>query len=106
MPTGKKTPSPARHGSISKVGASNGAILLGGIFMIPKNNVKKIRLAQGLSGLELSRRARIAPSTLHNIENRKIVAFPGWRRRIAEALGVPEDEIFPEGVKSHAANGK
>ena len=64
--------------------------------MIPKNKVKEFRLAKGFSGLELSRRAKIAPSTLHNIENFKTPVYPGWKKRLSEALQVDEQELFPE----------
>ncbi|MPM57395.1 hypothetical protein SDC9_104217 [bioreactor metagenome] len=61
-----------------------------------KNNLKEIRTKEGLSGLELSRRAAIAPSVISNIENNRIVAWPGWRKKLAEALDVSESELFPE----------
>ena len=72
--------------------------------MIPTNRVKEFRQAQGLSGLELARRARIAPSALHNIENYKTVVYPGWKKRIARALGMSVGEIFPQEVPEENAS--
>ena len=74
--------------------------------MIPKNRVKEVRQARNMSGLELSRKTRIAPSSLHNIENAKIIVYPGWKKRIARALGVPVEELFPVEVKKNAAARK
>lgn len=64
-----------------------------------KNYLREIRTGKGVSGLELARRSKIAPSTISNIENYRIVPYDGWKQRISEALGVPVEEIFPnEGV--------
>lgn len=60
------------------------------------NRVRETRMKQGLTLLELSRRAKIAPGDLSAVERGLRPAFPGWRQRIAEALGVPETELFPD----------
>lgn len=60
------------------------------------NNLRKIRKEKGLSGLELSRRARIAPNALSLLERGYLPAYPNWRKRCAQALGVEEDVLFPE----------
>lgn len=60
-----------------------------------KNNLKKILKEKGISGMQLSRITGISTSVIYSISSEKIVAFPGWKRRISEALGVPVDEIFP-----------
>lgn len=60
------------------------------------NNVRSMREGMGMSGLELSRRAKMAPSTLSLVERGLVPAYPGWRKRIAKALGVSEKELFPE----------
>jgi transcriptional regulator with XRE-family HTH domain len=66
------------------------------VIMIQPNKVRAIRKRQGLSGLDVAYRAKIAPGILSNIENGKIICYPGWRKRIAAALAVPEHELFPE----------
>ncbi len=63
--------------------------------MIPKNRVKEVREARNISGLELSRMTKIAPSTIHNIENAKTIVYPGWKKRIAKALNTPLKKLFP-----------
>ena len=61
-----------------------------------QNKLKEVRQNQGLSQLELSRMARIAPNTISVIESGQQYPFPGWRKRLAEALCVREEEVFPE----------
>lgn len=61
-----------------------------------ENNLRKFKEAAGISGLELSRRTGIAPSIISNIENNRIKPWPGWKKRLSEALKVPEFELFPE----------
>lgn len=62
---------------------------------IRANRLRAVREAQGVSQLELAARSRVSPSAISNIETGKIFAYPGWRRRLAEALQVEEGEIFP-----------
>ena len=63
---------------------------------VMKNNVRPVRKSMGMSGLELSRRVKMAPSTLSLVERGMLPAYPNWRRRISEALGLSEEELFPE----------
>ena len=60
------------------------------------NYLKEVKAAKGVSGLKLSQMTGISPGAISNIENGKIIAYPGWKQRIAEALEVPVEEIFPE----------
>ncbi len=60
-----------------------------------KNNLRQVMKEKGVSGFELFRRTGIAPSTISGIVNSRIIPFPGWRKRIAEALGVTEKDLFP-----------
>jgi transcriptional regulator with XRE-family HTH domain len=64
------------------------------------NNLARIRKEKGVSQLKLSFLTGIAPSEISRIENNKLLAYPGWRRRFAEALGVTEAELFPDGEKA------
>lgn len=60
------------------------------------NNLRKIMREKEVSGLRLSKTTDIAPATISGIVNNRILPFPGWKKRISEALDVPEIEIFPE----------
>lgn len=60
------------------------------------NKLKEIREIRGLSQFELAKLADITPSDISRIENSKIFAYPGWRKRLANALEVEEKEIWPE----------
>lgn len=60
------------------------------------NNLKVIRTSKGLSQFSLAKIANITPADLSRIENNKIYVYPKWRKRISEALQVPEKELFPD----------
>lgn len=62
-----------------------------------KNRLKEIRQAKGLSQFDLYEKTKIKPSQISNIENGKLYFYPGWRKRIAEALEVSEKDLFIEG---------
>ena len=57
------------------------------------NKVKAARERKGLSQLELAYSTKIAPSNISAIEAEKIYLYPGWRKRIAIALDISEDEL-------------
>jgi len=59
-----------------------------------KNNLRSIRTKKGLSQAQLSYKAKVSPSIISNIENEKMIAYPGWKRRIAKALEVSEADIW------------
>ena len=46
--------------------------------------------------MDLAMRCRIDPGALSRIERGKWPCGPGWRRRIAEAFGMPEEVLFAE----------
>jgi transcriptional regulator with XRE-family HTH domain len=62
-----------------------------------RNNLKKIRKQKQVSQLSLAYLTRISPSDISRIENGWVKPYPGWRKRLAEALGVTEDQLFPNG---------
>lgn len=64
------------------------------------NNLKDIREKMKLSQFELAKIADITPSDISRIENNKIYAYPGWRKRLARALKVEEREIWPNESQS------
>ena len=57
-------------------------------------HMKKIREQQGVSLTKLCVLTGIHPANLSRIEKGYIYPFPGWRKRIAKALNVREEEIF------------
>lgn len=62
---------------------------------ISNNRVKEIRQRKGFSQLKLSQKTGIAPSDISNLERGKQYVFPGWKKRISDALGVGVLELFP-----------
>ncbi len=60
------------------------------------NKLRQVREAEGLSQLELSYMTKISPSAISLLEAGKQFPHKGWKTRIAEALGVDAEEIFPE----------
>lgn len=54
---------------------------------------------KGFSKLRLSRETGIAPQDISSVLNGKRYCYPGWKRRIAEALGVTEDDISDSEMK-------
>ncbi len=61
------------------------------------NNVKEEREAQGLTVRQLARFAQTAPSTVSRIESGDIRdPKPALQVRIAKALRVPLDRVFPQ----------
>lgn len=60
-----------------------------------KNNLRKYREEKSFTQFKLAKLTDISPSDLSSIENGRAFPYPGWRRRIAEALELPEEEIFP-----------
>jgi transcriptional regulator with XRE-family HTH domain len=59
-------------------------------------NLRRIRKARGLSLTQVTVKTGIDPSSLSRIERGIIPSGPGWRRRIAEAFELPEEELFME----------
>lgn len=63
------------------------------------NNLRQYRKRAGISQLELSARTRIAPGFISGIETGKQYCWPGWRKRLADALKVEPADLFPEDQK-------
>lgn len=59
------------------------------------NNLRKVREGKKLTQLELGRRTLIAGNIISNLETGKVYPYPGWRRKLAAALEVPENKLFP-----------
>lgn len=60
------------------------------------NRLKEFRKQRELSQLRLAMVTGIAPTEISRIENGWLRAYPGWRKRLARALGTTELELFPE----------
>jgi len=59
--------------------------------------LRMVRQRQGLTQVQLCRLTGISPADISAIELGVRPAFPGWRRRIAEALDVKDvDWLFEE----------
>lgn len=58
--------------------------------------LKEILEEKGISQRKLSIDAGIASQDVNQAINGKKPFFPGWRKRISDALGVPEEDLFPE----------
>jgi len=60
-----------------------------------RNNLREIRKARGLTQFALAKISNVSPADISKIENNLVKPYPAWRQRIAAALGMPEDKIFP-----------
>ncbi|MGV8979919.1 helix-turn-helix transcriptional regulator [Clostridium sp.] len=64
--------------------------------MVFENNVTEFREKRGLSKQKLSQLTGISPSNIYHIETAKTFPYPGWRKRLAEALSTSEENLFPQ----------
>lgn len=64
--------------------------------------LKKLRLLGGINQFKLANMAGVHQSRISLIENHLVHATDDEKKRLAQALGVTVDKIFPE-VKSKAA---
>lgn len=56
-------------------------------------SLKELRQQKGLSQWELARLSGIHPSLVSRLERGELKLYPGWRKKIAQALGVKEEEL-------------
>lgn len=59
------------------------------------NNIKAFREELGFSQQKLSEKTHIGAPDLSRVERNQGVVHPGWKRRIARALGKTIEEVFP-----------
>lgn len=64
------------------------------------NNLRKLRKNKGLSQLKLAFITGISPSEISRIENEWLKPYPSWRKRLADALEVSEEKLFPDGKEA------
>jgi len=60
------------------------------------NNLKERRVQAGLSQLQLSYKARVAPTSISCIENNKLAVWPKAKRALAKALRCNQTDLFPD----------
>jgi len=58
--------------------------------------LKEVMQRDGLSQRKLSIMAKMTSQDLNQVINGKKPFFPAWRKRISSALGMSEEELFPE----------
>ena len=58
--------------------------------------LKEIMRQKKISQNKLSQMAKIPSSNMSLLVNGKSPIYPGWRRRIAKALDMSEEALFPE----------
>jgi len=59
------------------------------------SKMQELRKGRNWSLTKMCVKTGIDPANLSRIERGQIVAYPGWRKRIAAAFELPEGEIFP-----------
>lgn len=52
------------------------------------------RQRRGWSLVTVCQKTGISPPDISLIERGHKPAYPGWRRRLSQAFGLPEDELF------------
>jgi len=62
------------------------------------NRLKEARGKKGISQLKLAFLTGISPGDISRIECGWIRPYPSWRKRLAEALGTTETELFPSDI--------
>lgn len=58
--------------------------------------LRQERLRRRWSLLDVAIRTHIESTNVSKIERGLLPAYPGWRHRIAEAFGLPEEVLFEE----------
>lgn len=67
-----------------------------GAWSMGSNRLKAILRKQGKTQFWLSRETGITCPDLSQVMNGKKYCFPGWRKKISQALNLPEEEIFTD----------
>jgi transcriptional regulator with XRE-family HTH domain len=64
--------------------------------MPPVHPVKVELAKRGQTQRDFAPEVEVSPGTLGQVLNGHVGSWPALRRRCAEVLGRPEDELFPE----------
>ena len=62
-------------------------------------HLKSILQERGLTKYRLAKMSHISTQDIYSLLNGKKPLYPNWKKRIAEALKVPEEELFEEEVR-------
>lgn len=54
------------------------------------------RRRRGWSQVQVTLKTGIDPGNLSKLELGKLYPYPGWKQKLAEAFGIPGDELFQE----------
>ena len=65
------------------------------------SKLKEEMQRQHITGYGLAKRTGISCSDIYNALTGKKYMFDGWKQRIAEALGQPVEDLFPEEVQNN-----
>lgn len=84
-----------RRGTLLSHSATNTDALRSVTVMHITNDVRRVRLARGLTLEAVAARAGVAHNTLSQIERGQRHGRPATQRAIAAALDVPGRELFP-----------
>jgi len=69
----------------------------------PMSRLRQERLRRGWSITRVVVLTEINATSLSLLERGLLPAFPGWKRRLADAFGMSVDELFPEAGSGTAA---
>lgn len=58
--------------------------------------LKSILEAKGITKYRLAKMSNISTQDMYSLLNGKKILYPNWKKRIAEALEMPEEELFEE----------
>lgn len=59
-------------------------------------NLELIRRKKGWTQKELTQRSGVSNGVICNLEKGRVYPYPGWKRKLAAALGVEESTLFDE----------
>lgn len=59
--------------------------------------LKEVITEKGITTNKLAHISNIASQDLYNAFNGKKRIYPNWKKRISQALEIPEEELFEEG---------
>lgn len=60
------------------------------------DNIRVEATRQNMNIRKLAIKANIKPCDLYSVLTGNRPFYPGWRKRVSEALGIPEAELFKD----------
>lgn len=58
--------------------------------------LKSVLEERGLTKYRLAKMANISTQDIYSLFSGKKILYPNWRKRISEALEIPEEDLFEE----------